>query len=235
MKTRDACRNPLNIKRSVYIESRESIVSRALAARSGALPPLGSARRRRRPCESAAGFSPIAPLVEAAIARHELPGAVVLVGRGDAVVYRRAFGQRAVAPAPEPMTEDTIFDVASLTKVVATTTSVMKLVEEGRIRLNDPVAHVHPGVRPVRQERHHHPAPADAHVRAAARPRARSRVPRRGRSDPPRRRGSADGAARRAIHLQRHQLLSARRHRPPRQRRAARSLRARRRSSIRSA
>ena len=90
--------------------------------------------------ESSAGFAPIAALVEAAIARHELPGAVVLVGRGDAVVYREAFGQRAVRPVPEPMTGDTIFDLASLTKVVATTTSVMKLVEEGRIRLNDPVA-----------------------------------------------------------------------------------------------
>ena len=90
--------------------------------------------------ESSAGFSLIAPLVDAAIARHELPGAVVLVGRGDAVVYHHAFGQRAVEPSPEPMTEDTIFDLASLTKVVATTTSVMKLMEEGRIRLGDPVA-----------------------------------------------------------------------------------------------
>ena len=90
--------------------------------------------------ESRAGFAPIGPLVEAAIARHELPGAVVLVGRGDAIVYHGAFGQRAVAPAPEPMTENTIFDLASLTKVVATTTSVMKLVEEGRIRLNEPIA-----------------------------------------------------------------------------------------------
>lgn len=89
--------------------------------------------------ESSAGFAPIAPLIEAAISRHELPGAVVLVGRGDAVLYRGAFGQRAVRPAPEAMTEDTIFDLASLTKVVATTTSVMKLVEEGRIRLNDRV------------------------------------------------------------------------------------------------
>jgi len=90
--------------------------------------------------ESSAGFAPIAPLVESAIGRHELPGAVVLVGRRDTIVYHRALGQRAVAPSPEPMTEDTIFDLASLTKVVATTTSVMKLVEEGRIRLNDPVA-----------------------------------------------------------------------------------------------
>jgi len=81
----------------------------------------------------------IAPLVDAAIERRELPGAVVLVGRTDEVLYHRAFGRRAVQPAPEPMTEDTIFDLASLTKVVATTTSVMQLVEEGRIRLRDPV------------------------------------------------------------------------------------------------
>ncbi|MBI3400718.1 MAG: DUF1343 domain-containing protein [Acidobacteria bacterium] len=86
------------------------------------------------------GFAPIAPLVDEAIARRELPGAVVLVGRGDAIAYHSAFGRRAVQPAPEAMTEDTIFDLASLTKVVATTTSVMTLIEAGRLRLNDPVA-----------------------------------------------------------------------------------------------
>ena len=102
----------------------------AVLAAQSAIPPV----------ESGAGFAPIAPLVEAAIARHELPGAVVLVGRGDAIVYHAAFGQRAVQPVPEAMTEDTIFDLASLTKVVATTTSVMRLVEEGRIRLSDPVS-----------------------------------------------------------------------------------------------
>ena len=85
-------------------------------------------------------FARITDLVEDAIAKHQLPGAVVLVGRGDVVLYARAFGRRALVPAPEPMTDDTIFDLASLTKVVATTTSVMKLVEEGRIRLSDPVA-----------------------------------------------------------------------------------------------
>ncbi len=105
-----------------------------------ALAALLAAQTPSPAVESSAGFAPIAPLVEAAIARHELPGAVVLVGRGDAIVYRQAFGQRAVLPSPEAMTEDTIFDLASLTKVVATTTSVMKLIEEGRIRLNDPVA-----------------------------------------------------------------------------------------------
>jgi len=74
------------------------------------------------------------------IAAKQLPGAVIVVGRGDSVVFRRAYGQRAVQPAAEAMTLDTIFDLASLTKVVATTPSVMMLVEQGRIRLTDPVA-----------------------------------------------------------------------------------------------
>jgi uncharacterized protein YbbC (DUF1343 family)/CubicO group peptidase (beta-lactamase class C family) len=78
-------------------------------------------------------------LVEEAIGAGQLPGAVVLVGRGDEIVYQKAFGNRAVVPAREPMTLDTIFDLASLTKVVATTTSVMQLVEAGQVRLSDRV------------------------------------------------------------------------------------------------
>ena len=89
---------------------------------------------------TSARFAQIAVIVNAAIARHELPGAVVRVGQRDATLYHEAFGQRAVQPAGEPMTEDTIFDLASLTKVVATTPSVMQLVEQGRLRLSDPVS-----------------------------------------------------------------------------------------------
>ena len=84
-------------------------------------------------------------LVEAAIANDELPGAVVLVGTRSGVVYQRAFGNRAVESEVEPMSLDTVFDLASLTKVVATTTSVMMLVEEGRIRLADRVEAHLPG------------------------------------------------------------------------------------------
>ena len=87
----------------------------------------------------------IDPLVEAAIKDHQLPGAVVLVGRGDAIVYRKAFGNRSLEPSIEPMTLDTMFDLASLTKVVATTTSAMILIEDGRIRLGDRVASYIPG------------------------------------------------------------------------------------------
>jgi uncharacterized protein YbbC (DUF1343 family)/CubicO group peptidase (beta-lactamase class C family) len=106
--------------------------------------PLSSAARARaqdtQTVEPSARFAPIRSLVEAAIARHELPGAVVIVGQDDETLYHAAFGQRAVQPSAEAMTEDTIFDVASLTKVVATTTSVMQLVEQGRVRLNDRVS-----------------------------------------------------------------------------------------------
>jgi uncharacterized protein YbbC (DUF1343 family)/CubicO group peptidase (beta-lactamase class C family) len=82
--------------------------------------------------------------VDAVIAQalHDgnIPGAVLLVGHNGQVIYRKAYGNRALEPRREPMTLETIFDLASLTKVVATTTAVMKLVEQGKIRLNDPVA-----------------------------------------------------------------------------------------------
>jgi uncharacterized protein YbbC (DUF1343 family) len=87
----------------------------------------------------------IEPLVQAAIAEKKLPGAVVLIGRGDRILYQKAIGNRALVPAVEAMTADTIFDLASLTKVVATTTSVMILVERGKLRLNDRVATFIPG------------------------------------------------------------------------------------------
>src|SRR5713226_8376319 len=74
------------------------------------------------------------------IARKDTPGAVVLVARKGRVVYRKAFGDRAIEPKREPMTIDTIFDLASLTKIVATATSMMILVERGKVSLADPVA-----------------------------------------------------------------------------------------------
>lgn len=92
-----------------------------------------------------AGFAGIDRLIEEALAAGQAIGAVVLVGRGDDVLFEQAYGRRAAVPADEAMTLDTIFDLASLTKVVATTTAVMQLVEQGRIRLNDPVARFVPG------------------------------------------------------------------------------------------
>ena len=79
-------------------------------------------------------------VIEQAIADGNIPGAVLVVGHDGAVIYRKAYGNRALEPKREPMTLDTVFDLASLTKVIATTTAVMQLVEQGKVRLNDPVA-----------------------------------------------------------------------------------------------
>ena len=68
-----------------------------------------------------------------------IPGAVVVIGHNGQIVYQNAYGSRALIPHREPMTLDTIFDAASLTKVLATTPSIMRLFEQGQIRLNDPV------------------------------------------------------------------------------------------------
>ncbi|HSK70066.1 MAG TPA: exo-beta-N-acetylmuramidase NamZ domain-containing protein, partial [Pyrinomonadaceae bacterium] len=88
---------------------------------------------------SAERLNQIDALVNQAIAEKKTPGAVVLVGRKGKIVYRKAFGNRSLVPTVEKMTVDTIFDVASLTKPVATATSVMILVERGKIRLSDQI------------------------------------------------------------------------------------------------
>jgi uncharacterized protein YbbC (DUF1343 family)/CubicO group peptidase (beta-lactamase class C family) len=85
-------------------------------------------------------FETIETLIRQDIEQKKLPGAVVLIGRGDRILYQKAIGQRAVRPTAEPMTLDTIFDLASLTKVVVTTTGLTVLLEEGKVRLNDRVA-----------------------------------------------------------------------------------------------
>jgi uncharacterized protein YbbC (DUF1343 family)/CubicO group peptidase (beta-lactamase class C family) len=79
-------------------------------------------------------------VIEQAIGEKKIPGAVLIVGHDGHVIYRKAYGSRALEPRREPMTLDTIFDVASVTKVIVTTTAVMQLVERGKVRLNDPVA-----------------------------------------------------------------------------------------------
>jgi len=93
-------------------------------------------------------FSAASADVERAIAEKKLPGAVVLVGHGGKVVFERAYGVRKYAgepgldgkPSPaEPMTVDTIFDMASLTKCLATATAVMQLVEQGKVDVDAPV------------------------------------------------------------------------------------------------
>jgi CubicO group peptidase (beta-lactamase class C family) len=88
------------------------------------------------------------PVLTDAVARRELPGGVVLVSRKGKVVYRKAFGQSQLVPEPWPMTPDMIFDLASVTKPVATATAVMVLVERGAIRLWDQVSQYVPEFSP---------------------------------------------------------------------------------------
>ncbi len=85
------------------------------------------------------GSGQLDAIVGEAVAKGEIPGAVLVVGRQGRLLHRKAYGARALEPAREPMTMDTIFDAASLTKVVATAPAIMQLLEQGRIRLNDPV------------------------------------------------------------------------------------------------
>ena len=95
---------------------------------------------------NAAKLDQIETVINADIADKKLPGAVVIVGRKGKIVYRKAFGNRALVPTVEKMTVDTIFDVASLTKPVATATSIMILIEQGKLRLNDTVGKFFPEI-----------------------------------------------------------------------------------------
>ena len=76
-------------------------------------------------------LSEIDGLVEQAIREKKMPGCVIAIGRNERLVLLKAFGQRQIEPTPEAMTTDTLFDLASLTKPIATATSVMLLVERG--------------------------------------------------------------------------------------------------------
>jgi uncharacterized protein YbbC (DUF1343 family)/CubicO group peptidase (beta-lactamase class C family) len=93
------------------------------------------------------GLSALDSILEKAVADDEVPGVVLVVGHRGRIIYRKAFGSRALVPRRESMTPDTVFDLASLTKVVATAPSVMRLVQEGKLRLNDPVARYLPEFR----------------------------------------------------------------------------------------
>jgi CubicO group peptidase (beta-lactamase class C family) len=88
---------------------------------------------------SSAHLSLVDEIIQAAIANKEFPGAVLLVARNGKIVLRKAYGESQWVPQHRPMTVDMIFDLASITKPVATATSIMILVEQGKIRLWDKV------------------------------------------------------------------------------------------------
>jgi uncharacterized protein YbbC (DUF1343 family) len=84
-------------------------------------------------------LSSIPKIVEEAIGAGQTPGAVILIGSQGQVVFRQAFGYSTLEPQRVPMTLSTIFDIASLTKVVATTPALLQLVEQGKMSLDDAV------------------------------------------------------------------------------------------------
>ena len=120
-----------------------------LAAAASARYAAHTAMSGRQPGTApATEFATVSKLMNDAIAAKKLPGGVVVIGHGGRVVFHHAYGSRKLAgepgldgsPAPaEPMTEDTIFDIASLTKCLGTATAVLQLYEQGSVQFDDPV------------------------------------------------------------------------------------------------
>ena len=110
--------------------------------------------RKRCPTPSRKRSAPPAPrldridaVVKQSLERGNAPGAVVLITHRGKVIFRRAYGLRSKQPAETPMTVDTVFDLASLTKPLATASSIMLLVEQGKLRPSDTVATLPAGFR----------------------------------------------------------------------------------------
>ncbi len=161
--------------------------------------------------------------VEQAIAAKKIPGAVLWIEHRGAV-YHRAYGNRALVPRVEAMTADTVFDVASLTKPVATASVDLAPHPAGQGRPRRARRSLPAGDRGPADRR---PPPPHSQLRPAPRPRPERRVERLRRRRPARARRDAAQHAGSDLPLLRRQLHSARRDRPPRLRPAARRLRAR--------
>ena len=108
-------------------------------ALAGCLGVLGSARADVRPDSAVPPAATLDTAIRDALVAGNIPGVVFVAGRHDRVLHRASLGWRAIEPAREPISPDTVFDLASLTKVVATTPAVLALWEEGRLDLDAPV------------------------------------------------------------------------------------------------
>jgi len=104
------------------------------------MAPLSANAIANTPAADPVKLANVDAVIQQAITDGNIPGAVLVVGHDGKVIYRKAYGERELEPTRRLMTVDTIFDLASLTKVVATTTAVMQLVELGKVRLNDTLA-----------------------------------------------------------------------------------------------
>ncbi|CAI8692859.1 exported hypothetical protein [Burkholderia sp. IT-111MI5] len=129
------------------VESAQSLRSRCAAALTGTLLLALAPVCARAEVDPAAALPPAAAIdavIAAEIADRHLAGAVVVTGDADGVPVRVARGFRVTGTAAEAMTADTVFDLASLTKPVATAVAVMQLAERGELDLDTPAAHYWP-------------------------------------------------------------------------------------------
>lgn len=94
-----------------------------------------------------AGTAKLDDAINAAIGDGLTPGAVAWIESRGQRLHFKSYGLRSLVPIREPMTTDTVFDCASLTKVIATAPSIMALVEEGKVRLDDPIKRYLPDFR----------------------------------------------------------------------------------------
>ena len=153
---------------AVMVVALVTVVSCGTAARpatvTSAAPPPSTTTRTAAPLPVTpeGDFTTVSRLVDDAIAEHRMPGAVVQVGHAGRIVFRQSFGSRKLdgepgldgEPAPaEPMTEDTIFDLASVTKSVTTATALLQLYEQGRVQIDDPVQTYLPEFNPANDPR----------------------------------------------------------------------------------
>ena len=117
-----------------------SLVLLVASSVSAEPPRLPRKTRPRRPGLSAEKLQQIDAIVQEGLDQKKMPGCVVLGGRRDKIVLLKAYGNKRLEPTTEAMTADTVFDLASLTKPIATATSVMILVDQGKLKLDEPVA-----------------------------------------------------------------------------------------------
>jgi CubicO group peptidase (beta-lactamase class C family) len=122
----------------------------AMLGACAAVPAIALARRALALATDAKGdvdpalFKAADEAINDAIEKSKAPGAVLCAGRKSGIVYLKAYGNRAVKPSTIPMTDDTIFDMASLTKPLACATSAMLLIERGKLAVSDLVTKYFP-------------------------------------------------------------------------------------------
>ena len=125
----------------------------AIAVAASLAVPAFAQGALRRDAPERHGMNPVKLMqvdrvINDAITSKEIPGAVLSVVRGNDIVYLKAYGNKSVVPTVEPMTTETLFDLASVSKCVGTTLAFMQLIENGYVRLTDNVDRYIPDFKP---------------------------------------------------------------------------------------